>query len=86
MAVRHKIPNTRRVEVIINGVAVRTTAGQIREGLGRFMSVNNSARGALESLEKSVKDDTSRFGGIKGAFTRGIMGDFGVHQVQLDLL
>jgi hypothetical protein len=79
MAVRHKIPNTRRVEVIINGIAVRTTAGQIREGLGRFMSVNNSARGALEFLEKSAKEDP------KTNF-RGIMGDFGVHQVQLDLL
>ena len=80
MAVRFKIRNTQRVEVIINKVAVRTTAGQIREGLGRFTSINNAAAGALDWLEQSAQGSpkTTRF--------CGIVGTFGTHDVQLDLL
>lgn len=72
---------SQKLRIIISGVAVYTTAGQIRNGLFGYTNQVAASQKALETLEFS-RDNA---GGALAAAT-GLAGTWEGLQVQLDML
>lgn len=65
-----------KIRVIINGISVYTTARQIRDGFGDYMSINEAVKLSLESLERA---NASGDGAV------GLCGDFAGRQIQINM-
>jgi len=75
-----RLRKSQKLRIILSGVAIYTTAQQIRYGLFGFMSQNAAAQKALEALEFSRS-----CGGVL-ANTVGQAGTWEGLQVQIDLM
>jgi hypothetical protein len=69
-----RLKKSQKLRIILSGVAIYTTAQQIRYGLFGFMSQNAAAQKALEALE------------FQGRGATGLAGTWEGLQVQIDLM
>ena len=75
-----RLKQSQKMRIIISGVAIYTTAKQLRCGLFGFVNQVNAAQKALDSLEYI------RFGKGVDKCATGLCGTWEGLQVQLDIL
>ena len=73
-----RLKKSQKLRIILSGVAIYTTAKQIRYGLFGFMSQNAAAQKALDALEFQRNGD--------GRGATGLAGTWEGLQVQIDLI
>jgi hypothetical protein len=74
-----KFKQGQRFRVIVNSVSFYTTAKQIRDGVGDFISVNQAVREAMRALQDTRSSDD-----VLGCAT-GLGRNFGSLQVQINM-
>jgi hypothetical protein len=75
------LPRAQKLRLVINGVSIFTTAGQIREGIGDFQNVNTAIKSALALLEYRLSDEKER----RRPKPFSVTGQWFDYQVQLDM-
>jgi len=73
-----RLKQSQKLRIILSGVAIYTTAKQIRYGLFGFMSQNAAAQKALDALEFQRDGD--------GPVATGLAGTWEGLQVQVDIM
>lgn len=76
-----RLKQSQRMRIIINGVAIFTTAKQIRAGMFGYITQMEASMQALKTLESTRSGP-----GVADQCANGLCGTWAGHQVQLDMI